>query len=292
MSVPPPPNDAPPPGYGGGFGPPQSPGQPLPPGGAGYGQQPPAPGGYGPQPPASGGYGQPVAGGPPGPGYGYGPQGPPGYGPDVYATYPPPPPRFSNGAKVAAFVAGAVVLMAIVGGAIVWLGSGYDDQGNDAGAGTSLPSRDPVVDPVGGGLPSFSASPPSVPTPTPSATHAYMPYVKLSPGSCFDSPSLDSGVNVITKVSCDSPHDGEVISNESLSGVIGSEEQLQSKALALCAPDAKDRLKSIPDDGRTYYNYALYPDLTTYETQDEDTVSCALTLSNTKDGASLTGPLW
>ncbi len=280
MSFPPPPNDAPPPGQGGGFGPPQGFGPPPPPNGGGYGQQPPAPGGYGPPPP----------GGPAGPA-GYGPTPPPGsYGPGGYGPYPPPPPPpgGGKGPKVAAAVVGVVVVAAIVIGGIVWQGSGNHDNESkgDTPASASaspdgaLPGDDQSADPGE----SFG-------DPQASASSRSMPYVKLDAGTCFDSPSLDSTVTEITSTSCDSAHDGEVITNESLSGLVSSEDDLREKALALCAPDAKKRLESIPDDGRIYYNYALYPDMTTYQMEGEDTVSCALTLSNSQDGTQLTEPL-
>ncbi len=302
MSLPPPPNDAPPPGSGGGFGPPQGFGPPPAPGDGGYGQQPPAPGGYGGYgPPAPGGYGPAGLGGPPaGPGGydqgGYGQQGygQPGFGqPGGYGPYPPPPPPGGGkGPKIAAAVVGAVVVVAIVIGGIVWLGSGHD-HGTQAKGGTDRPVATSSDGPDGSGgdqTPTAGASIPGGPDdPTPSS-HS-MPYVKLKPGTCFDSPSLDSTVTAITTTSCDSPHDGQVISNESLTGTLLDEQELRTKALALCSPDAKKRLESIPDDGRTYYNYALYPDLTTYQSQGEDTVSCALTLSNSQDGTQLTAPL-
>ncbi|MDI5970289.1 hypothetical protein POF50_013200 [Streptomyces sp. SL13] len=289
MSFPPPPNDAPPPGSGGGFGPPQGFGPPPPPGG-GYGQQPPAQGGYGgyggygpPGPGAPGGYGSPP---PPGPG------GPGGYGP-----YPPPPPKRGKGARIAGVVVGLVLLAALVIGGIVWLGSGYDDQGSQARgtapAGGAAPS--PAAGSGGGsGGSSGDTSPgagisddPSDPSPS----AAYTPYVKLSPGTCFDSPGLDADINLVTRISCHSPHDGEVIADERLTGTLTDETAVQTKALALCKPDAERRLKSFADDGKMYYNYALYPNLTTYEIKGENTVSCALTLSNHQGGALMDAPL-
>ncbi len=279
MSFPPPPNETPPPGSGGGFGPPQGFGPPPPPGNGGYGPQPPGPGGFG-------GYGPGAPGGPAGPG-GYGPGGPGGYPPYP----PPPPPGPGKGPKVAGIVIGAVVVLAIVIGGIVWLGSSHSD--NNSAQADGSPSASPVPSDSGAsGLPSQDPSDgsslPGVPMPSASQ---HLIYVKLSPGDCFNSPGLDSRVQQITKVSCTSVHDGEVIANETLSGTVTTEDDLKSKVLALCEPDAKKRLESIPRDGRTYYNYALYPDLATYQFQGEDTVSCSLTLSNSMDGKQLTAPL-
>ncbi|MEU1627179.1 hypothetical protein ABZ746_18020 [Streptomyces sp. NPDC020096] len=286
MSFPPPPNDAPPPGSGGGFGPPQGFGPPPPPGNGGYGQAPPGPTGFG-------GYGPGTPGGPAGPG-GYGPGGPGGCGP-----YPPPPPGPNgggNGPKVAGIVIGAVVVLAVVIGGIVWLGSSHSDKNSAAqdngsaspSASSSPAPSDSATSDLPSENPSDGASLPGIPEP--SASH-HLTYVKLSPGDCFNSPSLDSHVQDITKVSCGSGHDGEVIANETLTGTISTEDDLKAKVLDLCEPDAKKRLESIPRDGQTYYNYALYPDLTTYQFQGENTVSCSLTLSNSMDGKQLTGPL-
>uniref|UniRef100_UPI001ABF33A9 hypothetical protein n=1 Tax=Streptomyces rhizosphaericus TaxID=114699 RepID=UPI001ABF33A9 len=118
-----------------------------------------------------------------------------------------------------------------------------------------------------------------------------VPYVVLDPGQCFDHPAMDSSVTKVEKRSCHGPHDGEVIANETLSGDFSTEKSIQTKALALCATDAKKRLKSVPNDGRMYYYYALYPALGTYSIQGEDQVSCALTLSAGRDGKKLSKPL-
>jgi hypothetical protein len=294
MSFPTPPNDAPPPEQGGGFGPPQAFGPPPPSGDGGFGPaQPPAPGGHGGYNTPQGGYGAV----PPG---GYGPAAPGGYaqggyGQGGYGGPPPPPSGGGKGPKIAAVVVGAVVVAAIVIGGIVWLGSSLF---NDAAAktGSSAPDSassgapapgDPALRDTPSGEP--GATIPGGPAATP-GTHS-MPYVKLKPGACFDSPSLDSTVSVITTTSCNAAHDGEVITNEKLTGTVTSETDLRARALDLCQPDARERLKSIPDDGRDYYNYALYPDLLTYQSKGEDTVSCALTLSNSQQGQQLTQPL-
>lgn len=53
----------------------------------------------------------------------------------------------------------------------------------------------------------------------------------------------------------------------------------------------KRRMKSMPDDGRAYFDYALYPSLETYRIRRENRISCALTLSDHPGGEKLTGRL-
>ncbi|MET8010618.1 hypothetical protein ABZU86_14985 [Streptomyces sp. NPDC005271] len=156
--------------------------------------------------------------------------------------------------------------------------SGTEDPGQGAplGGGSDASDEDPAA--------SASASPESSESGRPGDK---VPYVVLKPGECFDHPAMDSSVTKVETRSCMSPHDGEVIANETLSGDFSSEKAIQTKALSLCGADAKKRLKSIPNDGRVYYYYALYPELGTYTVQGEDKVSCALTLSAGLDGAKL-----
>ncbi len=329
MSFPPqPPYDAPPPGAGGGFGPPQGFGPPpadggaagpsaaggplppaLPPGrpvpsydsGAGDPAAPGGPGGYGPGGHGPEGYG-PGDHGPEG--YGPGDHGPEGYGPGdhgpeghgPYGPPPPPPPGGpGGGAKIVGFIAGSVVLVALVIGAVVTLAGGFGDERT---GGAASPSRPP-------GAPEGSASPSARPSGAgPAASGAtdgarpgqsagdLMPYVKLAPGTCFDPPALDSRVTEVTTRPCERPHDAEVIANERLTGTFATDKELRARVLALCEPDVRRRLRSIPrDNGVYYYSYVIYPALSTYRTQDEDTVSCALTLSDRTDGRQLTRPL-
>ena len=103
--------------------------------------------------------------------------------------------------------------------------------------------------------------------------------------------SLSSAVTEVEERSCDGPHNGEVIANETLTGDYTTETALQQKVLSLCKADAEKRLKRIPADGKTYYYYAIYPSLATYKYQGEDQISCSLTLSNQLDGEKLTAPL-
>ncbi|MCQ4081484.1 hypothetical protein NGB36_12955 [Streptomyces sp. RB6PN25] len=163
---------------------------------------------------------------------------------------------------VGGIVVGALLVLAVVIGGIVWLG-------HDAGTGPGPTGHGPP--------PSSSATPP--------------PYVALKPGTCFDTPGLNSHVARETVRPCTAPHDAEVISDETLTGSFATEKQLQVKVLALCDPDTRQRMRSIPENGRSYYAYAIYPSLSTYQVQGEDTVSCALTLSNSTDGKQLTDRL-
>ncbi len=116
-------------------------------------------------------------------------------------------------------------------------------------------------------------------------------YVRLKPGECFDHPGLDSAVKQIEVRSCDSPHDGEVIANETLTGTFTTDKELRSKALSMCKADASQRIQSIGADGRTYYYYALFPSQTTYAQQGRNQVSCSLTLSDKPGGKKLSEAL-
>ncbi|MDX2818107.1 hypothetical protein PV410_37170 [Streptomyces sp. PA03-5A] len=260
MSFPPPsPPDDPRPGQGGGFGPP--------PGGFGPPQYQPQPQQqYQPQPQPY--QNQPQFPGPAQQGGGYG--------------YPPPPqpPRSGGGAKVAAIVIGAVVLIAVVvGGLAIALSGGEDDDKGATGSTSSSPT---------------ASAPATQDTATastePDPSEIFRKYVVLSPGQCFDDPGLDSGVTEVTTVSCNGPHDAEVIANETITGTFDTEAALKAKVLKLCEADAAKRLKDVKDNPGYYY-YALYPKLSGYQVQGKDTISCSLTLSNKLDGKKLTKPL-
>ena len=106
----------------------------------------------------------------------------------------------------------------------------------------------------------------------------------LSPGTCFDAPTLSPSVAEVTKRSCSSAHDAQVVANETLSGSYSTDSELQSAALKLCTADAK---KHLPSDGKLYYPYALFPKLITYEVQDKKTVTCSLTRNNGTTGTKL-----
>ncbi|KUL57962.1 hypothetical protein ADL28_19450 [Streptomyces violaceusniger] len=169
---------------------------------------------------------------------------------------------------------------------------------SDGGVSAAPPgSEDPGQGaPLGGGSDAPDADPDTSDSAAPDASESgepgdRVPYVVLDPGQCFDHPAMDSSVTKVEKRSCHGPHDGEVIANEKLSGDFSSEKAIQTKALSLCGTDAKKRLKTIPNDGRMYYYYALYPALGTYSIQGEDQVSCALTLSAARDGKKLSKPL-
>jgi hypothetical protein len=311
MGFPPPPPDGPPPPpeQGGGFGPPQGFGPPPPPpppgeggygapqqpGGAqpyGYPQQPDGqqPYGYPQQGQQGGGYGQPGPPGPPGapPGYGY--PGAPGFG------YQPPPPPPNNTKRNVWLAVGAVVVVgAIVGGiAVATSGGGKKKQADDKPTHTisglptpsftvptDLPSGDPSL-----GLPTDlpTGDVGGLPTGDPSPSEKLVPYLSLKPGTCFDAPSLTPTVSTVTKRSCSSAHDAQVVANETLSGTFDTDADIQSKALSLCQSDAH---KHLPHDGHAYYPYALFPKLITYELQDKKTVTCSLTRNNGKNGTKM-----
>lgn len=170
---------------------------------------------------------------------------------------------------------GALVLVgAAVGGLALGLGSG-NSGGKTTAAAAPSPAGADVRSPSGGGRNNTSI----------------VRYVALSPGQCFDYPALSRDVTQVTTRSCDIPHDGEVIADETLTGSFTSSAELKRKVLTLCEADAKKRTQSIPADGRTYYYYAIYPSLTTYEAQKKTTISCALTLSNKPGGRKLTNQL-
>ncbi|MES4905236.1 MULTISPECIES: hypothetical protein [unclassified Streptomyces] len=327
MTFPPPPNDSNRPGNGGGFGPPPEQGfGPPPEQGQGQGFGPPPEQGFGPptqpglpapqgQLPPAGGFGPPTGALPPGPL----PSGalPPGAFPPGPLPPPPPPGRGSGGARTAAIAIAAAVAGALVIGGIL-IGTRDDDSKSEASADkTAQPSADAKSSdspspsasasasaseggsgsadpgqgaPLGGG----SDVPDGGTTPSASASGDpgdLVPYVVLKPGECFDHPMLDTSVTKVEKRGCNGPHDGEVVANETLTGDFSTEKDIQAKALSLCETDAKKRLKSIPNDGRMYYYYALYPALGTYRIRGEDQVSCSLTLSSGPGGKKLTKPL-
>ncbi|MEE4541543.1 hypothetical protein V2S66_06110 [Streptomyces sp. V4-01] len=305
---PPPPNGpTPPPDQGGGFGPPQGFGPPPPP--------PPPGGGYG-SPPPPGGYGYPQAGGGDAYGYpqgqgGYGPPGPPGppvpphpygYG-GAPGGYPPPPPPGNKNKRNAWIAVGVIVVAgAVIAGVVVAGGDKKDDDakpqntvsGLPSGLPTGLPTDLPTGLPTdlpttGDALPSDEPSltlPTDMPSFTvdPTPTEKLVPYVVLSPGKCFDAPTLTPSVDKVTTRSCSSAHDAQVVANETLSGSFSSDAQIQQKALDLCTTDAK---KHLPADGELYYPYALFPKLVTYQLQGRKTVTCSLTKNNGTSGKKL-----
>ena len=302
MGFPPPPPNGPqpPPDQGGGFGPPQGFGPPPPPPpGDGYGYPQQGGGeGYG-YPQQGGGFGPPAPPGPPTPpGGGYGgyppPAGPGGYPPPGPGGVPPPPPPPNNSKRNAWIVVGCIVAVgAIVGGTLLATNDGgKKDSADPKPSGShltvpsaipsftvptpdvTLPSDDPTLD-----LPTDE---PSEPDPTP--TEKLVPYVVLSPGQCFDAPTLTKTVDKVTTRSCSSAHDAQVVANETLSGTFSSDIEIQNKALSLCESDAR---KHLPADGRTYYPYALFPKLITYQVQHRKTVTCSLTRNNGSNGVKL-----
>ncbi|GAB3974814.1 hypothetical protein GCM10028832_31150 [Streptomyces sparsus] len=282
----PPPNNPQQPGPGGGFGPPQ---------------------GFGPSEPAgppAGGYGYPGPPGNPPPGYGqggpggYGPQGPGGFGPGGPGPYPPPPGGGGNGPNKAAVTIIAVVLgIAVAIGVVLLVSSGDDDKAK-ASTDTSA-SPEPEESASTDAYPTPTDEPTSIPSldlPSPTADRdstapTAIPYVVLPPGTCFNHPSLNSKATGLERRSCNESHDAEVISNRKLTGDYATNTAVQTAALGLCEKDARARLQKVPQDGTLYYPFALFPMKVTYELQGKDTVSCAMTLSNTKDGKQLKAPL-
>jgi hypothetical protein len=192
-------------------------------------------------------------------------------------------------------VVGAVLVAAVVvGGVVLWLGGDHEEdapvQAAPSASSETTPEPEAEADTERpGGRPSAEASRDAA---SPTSSPAEMvPYVVLDPGECFDHPALSSDVEVVEKRSCEKPHNGEVIANETLTGSFADEKALRKKVLGLCEADVQKRLKSIPKDGTMYYYYAIYPSLPTYEQRGADTISCALTLSNSVDGKKLSAPL-
>lgn len=211
---------------------------------------------------------------------------------------PPQPPGGGNrGARVAAIVVASVLAAAVlVGGAVLWAGGDDEDDSGQASPAASPSSSTPDAESDA----ETPADEPGAQETAPGGTDSdlstsspdeMVPYVVLDPGQCFDHPSLSSDVTVVEKRSCDEPHNGEVIANEKLTGSFADEAALQKKVLELCEADANKRLKSVPQDGTMYYFYAIYPSLTTYKIRGDDTISCAITLSNSLDGPKLSAPL-
>jgi hypothetical protein len=236
---------------------------------------------------------------PQGGGYGYPPPGGPG-------GFPPPPNNKKRNVWIA--VGAVVVIGAIIGGVVAASGGGDDkpaakkvtespltkiptDLPSDLP--TDFPSDLPSEDPTGLPTDDLPTDTPSLDLPTdfPSFTldpttpgEKIVPYVVLKPGQCFDAPTLTHTVDEVTKRTCTSPHDGQVVANETLTGTFSSDMDIQTKALDLCTSDAE---KHLPHDGRSYYPYALFPKLSTYEFQKRNTVTCSLTLNNGTNGKKL-----
>ncbi|MBB4892908.1 hypothetical protein FHS39_001919 [Streptomyces olivoverticillatus] len=257
MSSPPPQQPPQPPGQGGGFGPPQGFGQPQGP----YGQQP--------------GYGQQQPYGAPGP-YGYG-QPPMG---------PPQPPR-TSGAKVAGIVVASVLVAGVAVGGLVL--ATKDGGGSKKAAG---PSASPSV--PSSSSSSSSSQSPSLPSGSPTGpmfdSPAQVPYVVLKPGTCFDHPKLDPSVKKVEKRSCDERHDGEVITNETLSGTYTDSTDLAEKVKGMCEADVTKRLQGIAD-GHQYYYYAIFPTLDAYKQLGQSEVTCSVSRSAGPGGEKMTAPL-
>ncbi|MBZ4318871.1 hypothetical protein [Streptomyces huiliensis] len=288
---PPPPSNPPqPPGGGGGFGPP-----------TGFGPPPEQPPPYGDGQPGPGGQ-QPPYGGQPGP-YGQGPQNPygqnqpPGYGP--YGSQPgmAPPPSGGGGAKVAAIVVGAVLVVGLIVGGVIFAtkDSGSDDP-KPAAKGTSTPSATASDAPTSRPspiptLPDIPGPPSSSAEPSPSGSSSIVvPMVVVKPGECFDHPAMTPSVTRVEKKSCSGSHDGEAITNRTLSNGLLTETDIQEKARGLCKPDAEKRLRAV-NDGRLYYYFALYPNERTYLLTGERRVTCWIARSDKPGGAKLTAPL-
>ncbi|MEK8170359.1 hypothetical protein NKH77_13890 [Streptomyces sp. M19] len=214
-----------------------------------------------------------------------------------------PAARRPRGPRIAVITAAVVVAASLVVGGIV-LATG--DDGDDEASG----KRDRPAS-SGSRTPSASNSPPARRTRARARRSAAATGRTAAPtlairlglavrrgavrrpqaGPVLRPPGLDSSVSQVETRSCASAHDGEVITNETLTGDFDSEQAIQSKALQMCETDAKERMKTIPNDGKVYYYYALYPALATYDVQGEDQVSCALTLSSSQDGLKLKAPL-
>ncbi|MCM2576500.1 hypothetical protein [Streptomyces meridianus] len=261
MTFPPPPHERPSSSPGGGFGPPPDLGMPD-------AAAPVAGGVFGPPPAPFG----PGAGGPP----------PGGDGGD-------------RAPRIAAFFIGAVLVVGLgVGGLLIVTSDGpaTADAGRRPAPAKTSPTPAPPRGGAGATEPPSDTGAPGGPAPPPSdAPGEELPFVALGRGVCFDHPELDPGVRKVVERPCTGPHDGEVIGNRELTGDFASDQELETEALRLCGSDVKRRMRDIPDDGRQYYNYALYPSLPTYQTEGENRVSCALTLSDGPGGRKLTAAL-
>jgi hypothetical protein len=139
---------------------------------------------------------------------------------------------------------------------------------------TDLPSDD-SDDSGDGGTGEPSASP----------TDKEVPYVSVDPGKCFNAPSMTHTLDKVTTVSCSSPHDAQSIANKTLTGTFTDDQEIEDKAFDLCKADAKAH---VPADGKSYYEYVLYPQLITYELQKRDTITCALSLNDGSNNKKLT----
>lgn len=200
--------------------------------------------------------------------------------------------------RVAALFIGAVLVVGLgVAGLLVAGGdrSATADAARRAAPSASpepaTPSASPDGDAAGNASPGPGGGAGGASPGASGAPSAGLPFVALDDGVCFDHPELDPAVREVVERPCTQPHDGEVIGSRRLTGDFSSDRELRKEALRLCGEDVRQRMRDIPEDGRQYYNYALYPSLPTYERQGEDRVSCALTLSDGPGGRKLTSAL-
>ncbi|MFF4607134.1 hypothetical protein ACFY12_30920 [Streptomyces sp. NPDC001339] len=270
MSFPPPPPshqpnqpNQPPHNASGGFGPPV--------------------GGYGPPPgggQATGGFGPPAGGyGPPGPG---GPAGPGGW----QAPPPGPPGGGGNGKVIAAIIGGGAVVLAAVITVIVMVNSGDDStnraQPSSSSSATASTSATPSAYPSSPGPSAGRDDETSGPTPSSST----IPFYRLRAGDCFDRPVDGSGKN--TAMSCDGPHDAEVVTTHQLESGLTTQSEIQRKAASLCLGDLQRKAARQPA-GTAEGSYYQFPTVDSYQFGTRF-VSCSLMADRTGT-KKLTKPL-
>ncbi|EME98262.1 hypothetical protein H340_22206 [Streptomyces mobaraensis NBRC 13819 = DSM 40847] len=207
-----------------------------------------------------------------------------------------PPPSGGGGAKVAGIVVCAVLVLGLIVGGVIFAtkDSGGDDKPSAKGSSSpstsssEAPTYRPSPLPT---LPHIPLPPTSSAEPSPSGSSSIVvPMVVVKPGECFDHPAMTPSVTRVEKKSCDGSHDGEAITNRTLSNGLLTESEIQEKARGLCKPDAERRLRAV-NDGRLYYYFALYPNERTYLLTGERRVTCWIARSDKPGGAKLTAPL-
>ncbi|MFJ6214006.1 hypothetical protein ACIQGZ_11840 [Streptomyces sp. NPDC092296] len=183
---------------------------------------------------------------------------------------PPTGPRRSRRARIGALTAGAVVLLAAAGGGLYLLLRPHD------AAPAAAPSPPPPS--------TAPASPPPTPSDTPD-----LPYVLLTPGTCFDHPNLTKGLRKVVERPCDKPHDGEAVANVTIKGKYAHDSEIANAVRKQCTTAGK-ATADRQAEGSHYYSYVLTPSVALYH-QGYDKATCTLTASYTVGGKKLTSKL-
>jgi hypothetical protein len=186
---------------------------------------------------------------------------------------------------VALVVVGALVVAAIVIGAVLALGG--DDKDDKAGptlspTGSSSVSGGPTRASSGPPTPTATRTRSAVPTPTATVTDDSVQSIPLSPGDC-----VNQGLTKIEKVSCSSPHDMEHVKSFDLpAGPWPGDTSVTDQADAGCK-SAVDAVIARQSNASQLTDTFLYPLQETWEAGDRE-VQCFVMM---RDESKLTSKL-